>query len=37
MGIETGVDLTQVVAASQALAARLGRTLPSRYLQACAP
>jgi isopropylmalate/homocitrate/citramalate synthase len=36
MGIETGVDLPQVVAASQALAARLGRVLPSRYLQACA-
>ena len=35
MGIETGVDLGQVVAASRALQPRLGRTLPSRYLQAC--
>jgi hydroxymethylglutaryl-CoA lyase len=37
MGVETGVDLPQVVVASQALAARLGRSLPSRYLQACTP
>jgi hydroxymethylglutaryl-CoA lyase len=35
MGIETGVDLPRVVAASRALAPRLGRALPSRYLQAC--
>ena len=34
MGIETGVDLAAVAAASRALAARLGRELPSRYLQA---
>ena len=34
MGIETGVDLEAVVRASRALAARLGRALPSRYLQA---
>ena len=34
MGIETGVDLEEVVAASRALAPRLGRALPSRYLQA---
>jgi hydroxymethylglutaryl-CoA lyase len=34
MGIETGVDLDGVAAASRALAARLGRRLPSRYLQA---
>lgn len=37
MGIETGVDLEAVAAASRALAARLGRELPSRYLQAGAP
>jgi hydroxymethylglutaryl-CoA lyase len=37
MGIETGVDLTAVAEASQALGARLGRTLPSRYLQAGPP
>jgi isopropylmalate/homocitrate/citramalate synthase len=37
MGIETGVDLAAVADASRALAARLGRTLPSRYLQAGAP
>jgi isopropylmalate/homocitrate/citramalate synthase len=36
MGIETGVDLEAVVRASRALAARLGRALPSRYLQAAA-
>ena len=35
MGIETGVDLAGVVAASRQVAARLGRALPSRYLQAC--
>ena len=35
MGVETGVDLAQVVAASRFIAARLGRSLPSRYLQAC--
>jgi isopropylmalate/homocitrate/citramalate synthase len=34
MGIETGVDPAAVAGASRALAARLGRTLPSRYLQA---
>ena len=34
MGIETGVDLAAVAEASRALAARLGRPLPSRYLQA---
>lgn len=34
MGITTGVDLDKVVAASRVVAARLGRTLPSRYLQA---
>ena len=37
MGIETGVDLEAVVAASRQVAARLGRALPSRYLQACRP
>ncbi len=37
MGIETGVDLAAVAGASRALAARLGRELPSRYLQAGAP
>ncbi len=35
MGLETGVDLTQVVVASRALAPKLGHALPSRYLQAC--
>jgi hydroxymethylglutaryl-CoA lyase len=35
MGIATGVDLDQVVAASRALGPRLGHALPSRYLQAC--
>jgi isopropylmalate/homocitrate/citramalate synthase len=35
MGLETGVDLERVVAASRTIAARLGRTLPSKYLQAC--
>jgi hydroxymethylglutaryl-CoA lyase len=34
MGIETGVDLEAVAAASSTLSARLGRSLPSRYLQA---
>jgi hydroxymethylglutaryl-CoA lyase len=34
MGVETGVDLPKVVAASRLLAPRLGRSLPSRYLQA---
>jgi isopropylmalate/homocitrate/citramalate synthase len=34
MGIATGVDLDRVVAASRSLAPRLGRGLPSRYLQA---
>ena len=34
MGIETGVDLKKVAAASRALAGRLGHALPSRYLQA---
>jgi len=37
MGIETGVDLAAVSRASRDLAGRLGRTLPSRYLQAGAP
>jgi isopropylmalate/homocitrate/citramalate synthase len=37
MGIETGVDLAAVAGASRELAARLGRALPSRYLQAGAP
>jgi hypothetical protein len=35
MGIETDTDLTKVVAASRAVGQVLGRTLPSRYLQAC--
>lgn len=35
MGVETGADLTKVVAASRAVGKVLGRTLPSRYLQAC--
>jgi len=34
MGIETGVDLKKVSAASRALGGRLGHALPSRYLQA---
>jgi hydroxymethylglutaryl-CoA lyase len=34
MGIETGVDLGQVSAASRALVPKLGRPLPSKYLQA---
>ena len=33
MGVETGVDLDKVAQASRGLAARLGRELPSRYLQ----
>ena len=37
MGVETGVDLAAVAAASRALGARLGRALPSRYLQAGPP
>jgi isopropylmalate/homocitrate/citramalate synthase len=37
MGIETGVDLEAVAGASRAPAGRLGRALPSRYLQAGAP
>jgi hydroxymethylglutaryl-CoA lyase len=35
MGIATGVDLAKVVAASRALEPKLGRALPSRYLQSC--
>ncbi|HVR70408.1 MAG TPA: hydroxymethylglutaryl-CoA lyase [Vicinamibacteria bacterium] len=35
MGADTGVDLSKVVAASRFIGPRLGRTLPSRYLQAC--
>jgi isopropylmalate/homocitrate/citramalate synthase len=35
MGIETGVDLAAVVAASRFIGPKLGRALPSRYLQAC--
>ncbi len=34
MGIETGVDLKKVAAASRSLGGRLGHALPSRYLQA---
>ena len=34
MGIETGVDIAAVAAASRALGPRLGHALPSRYLQA---
>jgi isopropylmalate/homocitrate/citramalate synthase len=34
MGVATGVDLDAVAAASRFVAGRLGRTLPSRYLQA---
>ena len=37
MGVETGVDLAAVADASRALSLRLGRTLPSRYLQAGPP
>jgi isopropylmalate/homocitrate/citramalate synthase len=35
MGLPTGVDLEAVVAASTAVAATLGRSLPSKYVQAC--
>jgi hydroxymethylglutaryl-CoA lyase len=35
MGIATGVDLDALVAVSTSLGERLGRLLPSRYLQAC--
>ena len=34
MGLETGIDLAAVVAASRTLAPLLGHALPSRYLQA---
>lgn len=34
MGIETGVELDKVAAASRQIATRLGRELPSRYLKA---
>jgi hydroxymethylglutaryl-CoA lyase len=34
MGVATGVDLERVVAASRVVSERLGRALPSRYLQA---
>jgi isopropylmalate/homocitrate/citramalate synthase len=37
MGVETGVDGEAVAAAARELAARLGRALPSRYLQAGPP
>lgn len=37
MGIETGVALSALADASRSLAARLGRPLPSRYLQAGPP
>lgn len=37
MGIETGVDLAKVAAASRRIGQRLGRELPSRYLKATAP
>jgi isopropylmalate/homocitrate/citramalate synthase len=33
MGIETGVDIARVAAASRALGPRLGHPLPSRFLQ----
>ncbi|HJS56586.1 MAG TPA: hydroxymethylglutaryl-CoA lyase [Vicinamibacteria bacterium] len=35
MGVETGVALDRVVAASRALQPRLGHALPSKYLQTC--
>jgi isopropylmalate/homocitrate/citramalate synthase len=35
MGIDTGVDLAGVVAASRFIGPKLGHALPSRYLQAC--
>ncbi len=34
MGIETGVDIEKVAAASRLIGERLGRELPSRYLTA---
>jgi len=34
LGLETGVDLDQVVSASRGLARHIGHSLPSRYLQA---
>jgi hydroxymethylglutaryl-CoA lyase len=37
MKIETGIDLEAVARASLAIGARLGRALPSKYLQACKP
>ncbi len=37
MGVETGIDLAAVVAASRPLAQALGHPLPSRYLQAGPP
>jgi hydroxymethylglutaryl-CoA lyase len=37
MGVSSGVDIGAVAEASRALASRLGRTLPSRYLQAGPP
>jgi isopropylmalate/homocitrate/citramalate synthase len=36
LGIETGVDLDQVAAASRFILGRLGRVPASKYLQACA-
>ncbi|MGN6564199.1 MAG: hydroxymethylglutaryl-CoA lyase, partial [Thermomicrobiales bacterium] len=35
LGIETGVDLDKVVAASRFILGRLGRTPASKYLQTC--
>ena len=35
MGIDTGVDLNRLVAASQIIAPYLDHPLPGRYLQAC--
>jgi hydroxymethylglutaryl-CoA lyase len=37
MGVETGVDIGAVAAAARQLGSRLGRALPSRYLQAGPP
>jgi isopropylmalate/homocitrate/citramalate synthase len=37
MGIETGVDLERVRAASRAMEQVLGRKVPSRYVQAGPP
>ena len=37
MGIETGVDLDKVAAASRVIGKRLGRELPSRWLKAAGP